>query len=252
MRNILTLGLIVMLSTACITEKVIEPRDPKRAAELNAELGLGYMRQGQYKRAMNKLEKALDFDSKNVQALHYKGELHRRLGEADKAGDYFKQALALAPKDQIILNNYGVYLCDIKDYEQAISIFNKSLEDPLYENKARVYENIGLCRLWQGKVNQSESAFQQALALNSNMSTSLLELAKIRFDQGNKQEAYEYYNRYIAIAAHTPASLWLGILIEHGRGAKNTVASYKVKLKGRYPDAKETRLLLKLEKQGKL
>ena len=77
----------------------------------------------------------------------------------------------------------------------------------------------------RGKVKQAESAFLQALALNPKMYTSLLELAKIRFDQGSKQEAYEYYNRYIAIAAHTPASLWLGILIEHGRGAKNTVAS---------------------------
>jgi len=201
---------------------------------------------------MKKLDKALEFDSDNVQALHYKGELYRRLGEQDKAGDYFKQALALAPKDEVLLNNYGVYLCGIKDYEHAITIFNTSLKDPLYENKEHVYENIGLCRLWQGQINQAESAFHQALALNPNMATSLLELAKVRFDQGNKREAYEFYSRYIALAAHTPESLWLGILIENGRGAKNTVASYKVKLKGRYPNSKETKLLLKLEKQGKI
>ncbi len=252
MRNTLALGLMVILLSACVTDKVIEPRDPKRAAELNAELGLGYMRQGQYKRAMSKLEKAIGYDSRNVKALHYKAELHRRLGQKEEAGEYFERAMSLDPENQLLLNNYGVYLCGIKKYDEAITIFDKSLEDPLYENKARVYENIGLCRLWDNKVNQAESAFHQALVINPNMSTSLLELAKIRFDQGDKHEAYEFYNRYIAIAAHTPESLWLGILIEHGRGAKNTVASYKVKLKGRYPNSKETKLLLKLERQGRI
>ena len=252
MRKLFVPGLIVLLLSSCVTEKVFKPRDPERAAELNAELGLGYMRQGQYKRAMGKLEKAIEYDSENIKALHYKAELHRRLGQQDKAGEYFSEAIERAPKNQLLLNNYGVYLCGVKRYDEAIDIFKKSLEDPLYESKARVYENIGLCRLWQGKINQSESAFHQALAINPNMSTSLLELAKVRFDQGNKREAYSFYNRYIGLALHTPESLWLGILIEHGRGAKNTVASYKVKLKGRFPDSKETKLLKKFESQGKL
>jgi len=252
MKNIFALGMIVLLLSGCVTEKVFKARDPERAADLNAELGLGYMRQGRYKRAMNKLEKSLQYDSDNVKALHYKGELHRRLGQSEKAGEYFEQAIQLEPDNQLLLNNYGVYLCDIKKYDQAITLFSKSLEDPLYEYKARVYENIGLCRLWQGKINQSEAAFHQALAISPNMSTSLLELAKLSFDQGKKHDAHEYFNRYIGLAAHTPESLWLGILIEHGRGAKNAVASYKVKLKGRYPDSKETRLLKKFENQGKL
>ena len=252
MRNILILGLIVMLLSACVTEKVFKPTNPSRAAELNAELGLGYMRQGQYKRAMSKLEKAEKFDSDNVKMLHYKGELHRRIGQLKEAGEYFARAIELAPDDEVLQNNYGVYLCGIKKYDQAVNIFYKSLEDPLYENKASVYENIGLCRLWQGQNKQAESAFHQALAINKNMSTSLLELAKMSFDRGEKKQSYNYYNRYISLAAHTPESLWLGILIENGRGAKNTVASYKVKLKGRYPDAKETKLLMKLERQGKI
>jgi len=252
MRNIFTLALMLIMLSACVTDKVIEPRDKERAADLNAELGLGYMRTGQYKRAMYKLDKALGFDSDNVKALHYKAELSRRLGETEKAGEYFEKAIDLDPKNQLLLNNYGVYLCNIKKYDEAITIFDKTLKDPLYENKARVYENIGLCRLWQSRIKQAESAFHQALALNPNMASSLLELAKIHFDQGNKRDAYDFYNRYIAISAHTPESLWLGILIEHDRGAKNTVASYKVKLKGRYPDSKETKLLLKLERQGKI
>jgi len=158
----------------------------------------------------------------------------------------------LAPDDLTIQNNYGVYLCDTGKYDEAIALFMKPLSEPLYENKAQSYENIGLCQLRQGLVVKAENSFKQALQLNSNMSTSLLQLAQLRFDSGNSVAAYSLYARYIAIAQHTPASLWLGILLENGRGAKNTVSSYKVKLKGKYPDSKETKLLLKLERQGKL
>ena len=128
----------------------------------------------------------------------------------------------------------------------------KPLSDSLYDNKAQSYENIGVCQLRQGQIIKAEKAFKQALQLNSKMPTSLLKLAQLRFDSGNSVAAYSLYSRYIAIAQHTSESLWLGILLESGRGAKNTVSSYKVKLKGKYPDAKETKLLLKLERQGKI
>lgn len=252
MRKCLILFFIVPFMVACVTDDALAPRDIERAAELNAQLGLGYLKQGQYKRAQHKLEKALDFDSDNSSAHHYMGELYRRLGDSENAEKHFKIAMDLAPDDLTIQNNYGVYLCDTGKYDEAIVLFMKPLSDSLYDNKAQSYENIGLCELRQGKIVQAEKAFKQALQLNSNMSTSLLKLAQLRFDSGNSVAAYSLYSRYIAIAQHTPESLWLGILLESGRGAKNTVSSYKVKLKGKYPDSKETKLLLKLERQGKI
>ena len=84
------------------------------------------------------------------------------------------------------------------------------------------------------------------------MATSVINLAQIRYDGGRKGDAYEYFRRYLQLAQHTPESLWLGILLEHDRGAKNTVASYKVLLKGKYPESKQAQLLKKLEDQGRL
>jgi type IV pilus assembly protein PilF len=243
-------GILILLLAACTT--VNTSADAKRAAELNAQLGLGYLQQGQYKRALMKLDKALDFDSNNANAYHYKGELYRRLNDQERAERYFKRAIELAPENLTIQNNYGVFLCDKGKYEEAIVLFKKPLGDSLYSNKSGTYENIGLCRLRQGKIAQAEQAFVQALKFNPKASKSLLNLAQLRFDSGNKVAAYDLYTRYLAVAPHTPESLWLGILLESGRGAKNTVASYKVKLKGKYPDSKETKLLIKLEKQGKL
>lgn len=252
MRKLLGICFLVLFLVACTTDSTLSPVDTKRASELNAQLGAGYLQQGQYKRAKFKLEKALDFDSSNANAHHYMAELYRRLNDSQKAEEHFKIALDLAPDNLTIQNNYGVHLCDSGKYEEAIALFKKPLSDVLYSNKAGSYENIGQCRLRQGQITQAEQAFTQALKLNPKMPKSLLQLAQLRFDAGNNVAAYSLYSRYIAIAQHTSESLWLGILLENGRGAKNTVASYKVKLKGKYPDSKETKLLINLERQGKI
>jgi len=83
MRKYLVLCFVTLFMVACVTDNSIAPRDVERAAELNAQLGLGYLKQGQYKRARYKLDKALGFDDGNANAHHYMGELFRRLGDPE-------------------------------------------------------------------------------------------------------------------------------------------------------------------------
>ena len=226
--------------------------DTKRAAQLNAELGLGYMNEGQFQRAKYKLDKALKFDPDNPHAYHYMAELYRRLKEFDKAGQYYEKALSLAPHDMNIQNNYGVYLCERGLYERAYKHFQNIINNPLYSARANAYENVGLCSLREGKLKKAQDAFKAAIAINPKMPKSLLQLAQMSYDEGNTKRAYDYYQRYVAIAQQTPESLWIGILLENGRGNKDTVASYKVLLKGKFPDSDEAKRLRKLESMGKL
>ena len=252
MKQCAVLFSVLMMLTACTTERVMDPANKERASELNSQLGLGYLKQGDFERAEKKLQRALKFNPDNADAHHFMAELYRRLGEFDKAEKYYKTALDLDPKSTTVQNNYGVYLCDRGEYDKAISHFKSILDDPFYREKASAHENIGLCQLRQGKLHQAEKEFTEALQINPKMPNSIINMAQIRFDAGRKADAYEYFRRYLQVAQHTPESLWLGILLEHGRGAKNTVASYKVLLKGKYPDSKQAKLLKKLEDEGKL
>jgi len=252
MKQLVVLFFILLGMSACTTERVAEPTDLVRASELNAQLGLGYLRQGDFERAEKKLDKAIKFNSDNVEAHHYKAELYRRLGEFEKAETEYKIALDLDPKNTTIQNNYGVYLCDRGNYDEAINYFETIIKDPFYKEKAAAYENVGLCQLRRGNLQKAENAFTEALRFNPKMPNSVISLAQMRYDSGRKGDAYEYFRRYLQLAQHTPESLWLGILLEHERGAKNTVASYKVLLKGKFPDSKQAQLLKKLEAKGKL
>jgi len=242
----------ILLLGACTTRDYLGPVDYKRAAELNAQLGLGYMKEGQFERAKYKLDKAIKFDPENAHAYHYMAELYRRLKELDKAGKYYEKAMSLAPHDMNIQNNYGIYLCERGKYEKAYKHFENIIKNPLYAARANAYENIGLCSLREGKLKRATSAFKSALAINPKMPKSLLQMAQISYDEGKGDQAYDYYTRYISVAQQNPESLWIGILMENDRGHKDTVASYKVLLKGKFPASAEAKRLRKLEKAGKL
>lgn len=242
----------ILLLGACTTSDYLGPVDYKRAAELNAQLGLGYMNEGQFERAKFKLDKALKFDPDNPHAYHYMAELYRRLKEYDKAGKYYEKAMSLAPKDMNIQNNYGIYLCERGFYERAYKHFENIIANPLYSARANAYENVGLCAMREGKLKRAENAFKSALRINPKMPKSLLQLAQLSYDEGEGDLAYDYYGRYIAIAPQNPESLWIGILLENDRGHKDTVASYKVLLEGKFPTSVEAKRLRKFEKAGKL
>ena len=243
---------LIFILGACTTTDYLAPVDLKRASELNAQLGLGYINEGQYQRAKYKLDKAIKYDPSNPHGYHYMAELYRRLKEYDKAGEYYEKALSLAPHDTNIQNNYGIYLCEIGKYDRAYKHFEKIIADPLYPVRANAYENIGLCALREGKLQLAQNSFNSALQINPKMPKSLIQLAQLSYDEGNSAKAYGYFKRYVAIAPQTPESLWVGILLENERGNKDTVASYKTLLKGKYPNSEETKRLKKLESLGKI
>jgi type IV pilus assembly protein PilF len=245
----LMFAVMVMFSMlgGCTTERVGGAVDAERAAEANTQLGIGYMQQGRYDVAMKKFEKALDHDPKNALAHHYKAELHRRLKQYDQAKDHYEKALDYAPKDSLLLNNYGVFLCEIKDYKGAQEHFSKALTDPLYTSKDQAYENMGLCSLNQGELLKAEQSLRLALQHNPKLPKALFGLAQINYDKREIKAAYGYYSRFLPLSQQTAASLWLGYLLEKERGNHSVAYSYATSLKVKFPDAKETELLRKLE-----
>lgn len=241
--------LFVSLSflVSCATPQTeLSDEDAKRAAEFNAKLGLAYMQQGRYDVALQKLQKSKQQDPDNLSVYHYLATLYQRLDEEDKADEYFRLAMELDPENSAVQNNYGVFLCDRGHYKQAQRHFAKALSDPVYTAKDQTHENLGLCAQLSGDLRTAEKHLRTALKLNPRLVKGLLAMAEIHFDTRQYTSARGFYQRYIEIALQTPKSLWLGILLERQLGNRDTVASYSVLLKNKYPDSKEARLLEKL------
>ena len=92
------LAIVIMLMLGvpgCATKQTKEGEESP--AVINAKLGLGYLRQGNYDVAQTKLEKALQQDPKLAMAHHYIAELYRQRGEYELAGEHYERAVKLDP-----------------------------------------------------------------------------------------------------------------------------------------------------------
>ncbi|MGE0486638.1 MAG: type IV pilus biogenesis/stability protein PilW [Gammaproteobacteria bacterium] len=237
---------LVALLTACQSAGVAEKREADRGkiAEVNTELGFQYMQKGEYEIAMNKLKKALEADPDHVDAHNAMGVLHATLGQNDDAERNFQRALRLDPANSAALNNYGQFLCQRKRYEEGQRQFLKAVENPLYKLPGAAYSNAGTCALDAGDLDTAESHFRKALEVDPRLAPALIQMADLSYRLGRHLPARGYLQRYLEVARHTAASLWLGIRIERELGDKDALASYGLQLERNFPDAAETRLYL--------
>jgi type IV pilus assembly protein PilF len=248
LRLIAVLSLLLTLG-ACSSTSTVREADRQKSAEANAELGLRYMLQGKNDIALEKFKRALDQDPKSAVAHHYIAELYRRLGENDDADRHYRRAISLNPEESSAYNNYGVFLCNQKKYEQAEKQFQAVLKNPVYTGRAQTLENLGMCMREGGETAKAEDYFRKALQTDPRLPNSLLAMADISLKGGNALSSRAYLQRYSEVGAPTPESLWLGIRVERILGDKSAVSSYGLMLKNNFPEAEETRLYLNSEKR---
>lgn len=241
----ISLSLLVAL-VGCSTTTEREGVDKREAAEANADLGLRYMLQGNNELALSKLKRALEYDSRYAPAHHYLAELYNRLDRPEDADEHYRDAVYYHKGDDSssLFNNYGAFLCGQGRVEEGEKQFLRVLDNPVYQRPDLVYENLGLCLEGKPDLDSAEEYLRKALELNPRLPKALLAMSRISFSRENHLSARAYLQRYLAVARPTPESLWLGIRIERVLGDKDALASYGLLLKGRYPDAPETKLYL--------
>jgi type IV pilus assembly protein PilF len=215
----------------------------EQAAVVLTQLGVGYLRQGNYEAAMNRLKRALGRDSDYAPAHSAIAVLYEQLGKEEDAGDHYRRAARLAPKDPGILNNYGRYLCQQKKYRDAERSFAKALDDPLYPERELLYANAGECALKQKQYDKAETWLRKALEINGRISSALVGMAMLMAEKQNYMSARAYLERYASAAPHTPATLGLGMRVEQALGDEQAVANYRMKLLNDFPNAPEAQSL---------
>lgn len=216
-----------------------------KAANINTQLGAGYIDNGNYERALLKLNKAIKLDPGQAMAHNYLGVLYGRLERPVQAKQQFKTAMQLSPGNSSIMNNYAVFLCEQKEYDEARPLFKKVLNNPIYANRANAYQSAGWCALGNNNFDLSEKLYRKALKISANLPRSLLGLAKVYYKKENYQYAWSYFQRYYKVSVPDADALWLGIniLSRLDEPDKNLLSSYELQLKSKYPDTDETKWL---------
>ena len=253
------LALALVLLSGCATQGQIDESENttgelgreqrKSPAELYVNLGVAYWRNGQTAVALQKLNKAIAVDPEYAQAHNVIALIYQRLGETERAGEHYAQAVRLDPKDPDIRNARGTYLCTQEKYDLAEIEFENALGNPLYPTPWVALTNAGLCAERAGAKEKAETYYRRALTANSTYPQALYQMIEISLEQGNPLSARGYLERYNGVSAATAGSLWLGVQIERRLGDYRRANEYRTQLLKRFPDTLEIQLLKKSERE---
>lgn len=245
--------LLCLALGGCVTTSVENEVAPSKteAAQYNLQLGIGYLRQGDLRKAQAKLEKSIADDDTNATAFSALGLVYERLGDDAGAEEKYRRAVRLAPDNPDVLNSLAIFLCMKKnEVSDAMQLFDKALAVPLskvFTNKAMLYTNAGTC-ISRTDLDRADTYLRAALATDPKFNPALLQLAYVANMRGNYLQARAFIQRYLAAATASADALWLAVQIERALGDSAAASQYGERLKKEFPQSAETRLLLESER----
>ncbi len=250
-----TLAVAIVLGTGCQsggnlrepTAAVAQDVDP--LAQNYTQLGLGYMREGEYELAWRRLHRALEVAPDYSAAHNGMGLLYERLNQPSKADEHYQRAVTLNPTDSSAQTNYGSFLCRQGRTDEAEQRFLQALKNSLYATPEFAYANAGVCLHGAGQDEKAERYLRSALELNPRLPPALLTMSELKLRARQALSARAYLQRYLEVGEQNAQALWLGVRIERELGDKATADSYATRLRSRFPDARETSLLLESANQ---
>jgi type IV pilus assembly protein PilF len=234
---------LALLAGACVTttETVFtEKASPEEALERRVELARSYVGQRDWENAKRNLKLAYEIDPNNAEVHEAFALVYQSTGEFEMAEESFKTAIRLDKGFSRARNNYAAFLYSRERYEEAEKQLEYVVQDTLYEGRPRAFVNLGLCRQKLFDAQGAEEAFLRALTMDRTNRIALLEVAEIRFDAGDMENAAKYYGTYRSVARQQSArGLWLGIRIARATGDRDAEGSYALALSNMYPDSAE-------------
>lgn len=221
--------------------------NPNELARIRSQLSVEYARIGNLKAALDNADQAVRADPAFVTAYLGRAYVLGLLQMDARAEQDYLQALKLEPSNPQANNNYGLFLCEHGREQDSLALFQKALANPLYDSPQSAYLNLGRCSAKLGRTDQANDYLLSALRIAPNYGPALSVLADMHLGLGNAKLAAFYFERLRGgggLDGMSAADLWLGARIARktGDGAQEKACANE--LKTRFPDSRETQLLL--------
>ncbi len=240
-----------MLLAGCVTEQSYQGSkkpytqrevEPVKAAKNRLALAMNYIQSGDYAQARFNLATALEFAPELAEVHSGFAYYFQTVGETKQAETYYQQALAIAPKDGDILNNYGVFLCRNGQFENAEQQFLTAVTITEYIRVAESYENASFCAVKNDDFTKAERFLMQALQHSPERFSSLVSYAELMYAMGQylkSRKALKQISRSGHVSADMTLLTYLNELKTGNLNKANDAANLLVTM---YPNSMETGL----------
>lgn len=230
---------VFLLSGCASTQSPVN--DNKEIADINTLVNnsMSLALRGATPQAESMIQQALKIDSEHVNANNIAGLIYAYSNQPRLATQYFQKALSLAPNDASTLNNYGNFLCESGDAQQAEQVFLRAATNPKNANPEIAYTNAGLCSVRTLDSEKAANFFVTALDFREDNPIAYFHLAQINLDKNLATPALERLRSYDRYAEHTPQSLKLGIEIARLLENSKIENDYLILLHANFPTSEE-------------
>lgn len=232
---------IAALSLTACSWLFSDSKPVEKPVDIYLQLGVKYMDIGKLELAKQNLQKAIEKDPDNARAHSALAYLNEKLNHYDESKQHYEAAIALAPDDISVQNNYGRFLCDRRQFQQGLGLLKQAYSNMLNDHAWVALTNSARCHLGMGQRPQALALLKQALEMNGQYPPALLEMQKISYQMGDYKEAEDYLQRYLGEAKHTPETLWVGIQTEQALGNMSLANEYRNLLLDKFPNSNEAK-----------
>ncbi len=170
-------------------------------------VGMGYLIEKNYEKAINYLNNTLGFDIDNKEL---KTQIYSSLGDAYQGQKMYKesvvayeQALTLDPNNGYTLNNYAYYL-SLRD-EELLKAEKMSVKSNQLENNNASFQDTYAWILFKlKKYKEAKEWMEKAILNNPNSAVQFEHLGDIFYKLGDAKQALENWNNSLLIDTNNP------------------------------------------------
>ena len=158
--------------------------------------GCAYSDLGQYERAIQDYNKALEFKQHEFM-YNNRGNAYKDLKQYERAIQDYNKAIEINPNLSEAYTNRGVAYRNLGQKERAIQDYNKAIE--LNPNYAGAYCNRGNAYYDLGQKELAIQDYNKAIELNPNLAEAYNNRGNAYYDLGQKELAIQDYNKAIEL-----------------------------------------------------
>jgi type IV pilus biogenesis/stability protein PilW len=168
--------------------------DPLRNDTANQmRLAQSLWRAGRVSEALEALDAAIAADPDDARVYNFYGQICFRTGRHAEAEAKLRRALEIDPHLTDAHNNLGSLYTEMGEPAKAETEFRAALSDSAYPTPEKVYLNLGLLYVSQGRDEEAIAALRRSVELDPKYNQAHFELAQLLERTGGMVEAAREY-----------------------------------------------------------
>jgi Tfp pilus assembly protein PilF len=213
-------------AAACVSpEKRVRT---EKNSERHLALARKYMEMNRYAEALGQIEQALEADRKNADAILLRGQINFAQGRYAEAIADMDRTLAIRPAFTEVLSWRAWAKIESGDLPGAEADYRKALEDRIYPTPEKLWMNLGLLLIKEGRDSEGAEALRKAVQANPAYSRGHYELGKVQEQGGNVTGALISYQAAIGgMKDSADLNLRLGLMLEKNGDGSAAKAHFK-------------------------